>query len=116
MTPREQAHFRILTLLKEDPSLTQQELAARLGVSVGKTNYLIKALVDKGLIKMANFQRSDTKFSKVAYLLTPRGISERLRLTQGYLARKQAEYEALKAEIGFLRREASSAPPERGRA
>jgi len=116
MTPQQQAHFRALQILSEDPELNQRELAQRLGVSIGKTNYLIKALVEKGWVKIGNFRRSESKLKKVAYLLTSDGIRERIRLTQGYLARKEAEYEALKAEIDALRRQSEASIPEKGRA
>lgn len=117
MTPKEQAHFRILTLLRENPSLSQQELAKRLGISVGKVNYLVKALVEKGQVKMGNFQRSGNKMDKVAYLLTPSGIGERIRLTRAYLARKKIEYQALKTEIEALEKESlHSAATKRRRA
>ncbi len=106
MTPEEQAHFRVLQTIERNPDITQRELAEQLGISLGKTNFLINALLDKGAIKMENFRRSDTKLKKIAYLLTPSGISERLRLTQGYLAAKRAEYQNLKAEIKALEQEA----------
>ena len=106
MTPEEQAHFRVLQAIERNPDITQRELAEQLGISLGKTNFLINALLDKGAIKMENFRRSDTKLKKIAYLLTPSGISERLRLTQGYLAAKRAEYQNLKAEIKALEQEA----------
>lgn len=76
-----------------------------MGLSLGKTNFLVNALLEKGAIKMENFRRSDTKLKKIAYMLTPSGISERLRLTQDYLERKRMEYETLKAEIDALERE-----------
>ena len=100
--PREDLHFRVLSLLQDNPHLTQRELAAALGVSLGKTNYLLKALLEKGQLKIAAFRRSSDKLDKVAYLLTPEGISNRLALTQRYLARKTREYEALQAEIAAL--------------
>ena len=112
MTPQQQAHFRALQLLSEHPEVNQRELAQRLGVSIGKTNYLIKALVEKGWVKIGNFRRSESKLKKVAYILTPGGIRERVRLTQGYLTRKEAEYEALKAEIAALRRQAEASASE----
>ncbi len=102
MTPQLQARFRILKILAEEPDLSQRELARRLGISLGKSNYLLKALVEKGLIKIGNFHRAEKKL-KYVYLLTPSGIRERMRLTSAYLARKEAEYEALKAEIAELR-------------
>jgi EPS-associated MarR family transcriptional regulator len=107
VTPEEQAHFRVLQAIERNPDVTQRELAEQLGISLGKTNFLINALLDKGAIKMENFRRSDTKLKKIAYLLTPSGIAERLRLTQGYLAAKRAEYQNLKAEIKALEQEES---------
>jgi EPS-associated MarR family transcriptional regulator len=115
VTPEEQAHFRVLQAIERNPDITQRELAEQLGLSLGKTNFLINALLEKGAIKMENFRRSDTKLKKIAYLLTPSGISERLRLTQGYLAAKRTEYENLRAEIETLERDSGdSAPPPRG--
>ena len=109
MTPEEQAHFRVLQAIERNPDITQRELAAQLSLSLGKTNFLINALLEKGAIKMESFRRSDTKLKKIAYLLTPSGISERIRLAQGYLTRKRFEYENLKAEIDALERESISA-------
>lgn len=106
MIPKEHAYFRVLKAFENNPGLTQRELAEHLGISLGKTNFLINALLEKGAIKMENFRKSDTKLTKIAYLLTTTGISERLRLTQGYLAAKRTEYEALKAEIEALEKEA----------
>ena len=108
MTPQEEARFRVLRILEKNPDITQRELAEQMGLSLGKTNYLLNALLDKGAIKMENFRRSDSKLKKMAYLLTPAGISDRIHLTQSYLARKQVEYEALKAEIESLQQEASA--------
>ncbi|MDD5247865.1 MAG: MarR family EPS-associated transcriptional regulator [Rhodocyclaceae bacterium] len=102
MTPKEQAQFRILKAFDENPELTQRQLAQQLGLSLSKTHYLLDALIEKGAIKMEHFRRSDTKLKRIAYLLTPSGISERLRLTQDYVARKKTEYDALKAEIQAL--------------
>jgi len=116
MNPRQQAHFRVLQILSEDPEMNQRELARRLGVSIGKTNYLIKALVEKGWVKIGNFRRSESKLKKAAYLLTPAGIAERIRLIQSYLARKEAEYETLKAEIDALRQQREASSPEEERA
>ena len=106
MTPEQQAHFRILKTLEKNPDLTQRELAEQLGLSLGRTNYLLNALMEKGAIKMENFRRSDTKLKKIAYCLTPAGITERVRLAQNYLERKKTEYAALKAEIKALEKEA----------
>jgi EPS-associated MarR family transcriptional regulator len=95
-------HFRIMRILQENPDLTQRELAEKLGMSVGGLNYCLNALIDKGLVKMQNFSQSKNKFGYV-YLLTPWGISEKITLTSKFLERKQAEYEALKAEIESLK-------------
>ncbi len=102
MDPKLQARFRILKILAEEPELPQRELARRLGISLGKSNYLLKALIEKGLIKIDNFRRAEKKL-KYVYLLTPAGIRERMRLTSAYLARKETEYEALKTEIEELK-------------
>ena len=87
------------------PQITQRELSQKLGVSLGATNYVLRALLDKGAIKIQNFQASRKKLS-YAYLLTPTGISEKARLTTQFLARKRAEYEALKAEIEAVSKDA----------
>ena len=99
---QEDTHFRIMCILQENPDLTQRELAEKLAMSVGGLNYCLNALIDKGLVKMQNFSRSKNKFGYV-YLLTPKGISEKITLTSNFLQRKQAEYEALKAEIESLK-------------
>ncbi|QXP94865.1 MarR family EPS-associated transcriptional regulator [Methylococcus capsulatus] len=108
MTPREQAQLRILKNLEDSPGISQRVLAERLGISLGKTNYLLKALLEKGLIKVGNFRRSGSKLGYL-YLLTPQGIEQKLGLTRAYLARKEAEYEALRAEIAALHVELSTA-------
>ncbi len=105
MTPREQAHFRLMTLVQENPTISQQELAERLGISAGKAHYLIHALIDKGLLKMENFRKGDGKLQKVAYLLTPAGLRHRMGLTRAYLARKEQEYQQLTEELDALRQE-----------
>lgn len=104
---QEDTNFRVLRILQENPDLTQRELAEKLGVSVGGLNYCLKALMDKGWVKMQNFHQSKNKF-KYVYLLTPQGVSERMALTGRFLQRKMAEYEALKSEIDSLRLEAGS--------
>jgi EPS-associated MarR family transcriptional regulator len=103
-TRQEDSHFRILRLLQEEPTLTQRELSERLGISLGRLNYCIRALLDKGWIKIQNFQNSDRKLS-YGYLLTPRGATEKAQITTRFLRRKIAEYEQLKAEIESLKRE-----------
>lgn len=101
MTAQEQAHFRILKIVSENPQITQRDLAVQLGISVGKANYLVKALIEKGQIKIGNFKQAENKL-KYAYLLTPQGIRERIRLTRDYLVRVEAEYVALKTEVELL--------------
>lgn len=103
---QEETHFRIMRLLQDNPDLTQRELANRLGISVGSLNYCLNALIDKGFVKMANFQKSKNKF-KYIYLLTPQGIAEKVALTSRFLQRKMAEYDALKLEIEALKSEVS---------
>ena len=90
--------------------LSQRELSAALGLSLGKTHYVLHALLDKGFVKMRNFRRSDNKRA-YAYLLTPTGLGEKIRLTRGFLARKEAEFERLKSTIAALRSEVGKADP-----
>lgn len=101
---QEDIHFRIIRILQENPDLTQRELADKLGMSVGGLNYCLNALIDKGFIKMQNFQNSKNKF-KYVYLLTPQGVAEKVALTSRFLKRKMEEYEALKNEIEALKSE-----------
>ncbi len=100
----EENTFKTLRVLERNPRLTQRQLAAELGVSLGKTHYILKSLVDVGLVKLENFQRSNNKLG-YAYLLTPKGMAEKAAITIRYLARKQEEYSALKREIEVLRSE-----------
>jgi EPS-associated MarR family transcriptional regulator len=98
------AQLAVLRLLARDPELSQRDLARALGVSLGKTHYLLHAMLDKGLVKAHNFRRSDNKVA-YAYVLTPRGISEKLRITRSFLKRKEAEFDALRRMISDLRSE-----------
>ena len=95
-------HLKVLRLLEANPQMNQRDLAAALGVSLGKTNFCLKALLDKGLLKMQNFQSSKRKLA-YAYLLTPAGLAEKTSLTGRFLKRKIEEYEVLKAEIELLK-------------
>ncbi len=108
MTPREAAHYRVLRLIEEQPEISQRELARALGVSLGKTHYLLKALLDKGLVKADNFRRSDNKLA-YAYLLTSNGIAAKLELTRAFLRLKEDEYRAAHEEIARLRLELDTA-------
>jgi EPS-associated MarR family transcriptional regulator len=104
---QEDTAFRVMRLLQDNPDLTQRELAQKLGLSVGGLNYCLKALVDKGWVKVQNFAHSKNKFGYV-YVLTPHGVSKKAQLTGRFLQRKLAEYEALLAEIESLRAEAEA--------
>jgi EPS-associated MarR family transcriptional regulator len=102
-----------MRLLTARPDLSQRELSRALGLSLGKTHYVLHALLDKGLVKVRNFRRNDNKLA-YSYLLTPKGMKEKVRLTRTFLARKEAEFERLQATIAQLRAEvrgAASAPP-----
>ncbi len=103
----EDTHLKVLRLLEATPQINQRELAQALGVSLGKTNFCLKALLDKGLLKMQNFQNNKQKLA-YAYLLTPKGIAEKAALTNRFLKRKMEEYESLKAEIETLKIEAAT--------
>ena len=100
----EETNYQILKLLEERPDLSQRALAKELGVSLGKAHYCLKALIDKGLIKANNFTHNPNKGS-YAYILTPKGISEKAIITRRFLQRKMAEYDALRKEIEQLKRE-----------
>ena len=106
---QEDVRFRILRLLQDNPHLTQRELAETLGISLGKANFCVKALLDKGLIKLHNFKASRNKLA-YSYLLTPAGVAEKASLTARFLGRKMAEYEQLKAEIESLKQECDVPP------
>lgn len=101
---QEDTYFRVMRLLEEQPDLTQRQLAEQLGVSVSGVNYCLKALMEKGWLKMNNFAHSKNKFGYV-YVLTPQGIAEKAALTARFLKRKMEEYEALKMEIEALKSE-----------
>ena len=96
MPSNEEASFKVLSAVEQYES--QQELAKGLGFSVGKVNYILKALVDKGFVKMDNFVSSTHK-RKYSYLLTPTGLKEKIALTERFIARKRAEYEALQEQL-----------------
>ena len=102
-------HYRLLKLLEERPHTNQRQLAGTLGVSLGKINYCVKALIEKGWIKIGYFRHSRDKRA-YAYLLTPSGLEAKARITARFLSRKMAEYQALKAEIEQLTEEVGSAP------
>jgi EPS-associated MarR family transcriptional regulator len=100
----EAARLAVLRLLQERPDLSQRELSETLGLSLGKTHYVLHSLLDRGLVKAGNFRRSSNK-TAYAYVLTPRGLREKLRLTRAFLHRKEAEFEQLQRTIAALKDE-----------
>ncbi|MCE9640169.1 MAG: MarR family EPS-associated transcriptional regulator [Betaproteobacteria bacterium] len=96
--------FKILRLLEANPQMSQRDLARALGVSLGKANYCLQALIEKGLVKANNFKNNQNKKAYM-YLLTSKGLTVRARATVDFLHRKVAEYEALRREIETLKRE-----------
>lgn len=99
----------MLKALEVNPNLSQRQLASQLGISVGKANYCIKALIDKGWVKARNFQNSNNKLA-YAYVLTPSGIRCKSQLTMRFLEHKRREFEALRREIAVLSEELGSVP------
>lgn len=99
--------FRVLRLIESNPEISQRELADELGVSLGQINYQLKALKERGLIKVNNFMRSDNKLAYI-YLLTPKGVADKLAITKRFLVRKRQEFELMKTELEELEREVSS--------
>jgi len=107
----EEQHYKLLKILQNNPDLSQRELARALGLSLGKTNYCLRALIEKGFIKANNFRNSQNKVA-YAYLLTPRGIEEKVQATAYFLKLKLAEFKALESEIEHLRREVMQVQPK----
>jgi EPS-associated MarR family transcriptional regulator len=99
--------MKALSVLEKHPELSQRQLAKALGVSLGKTHYILNSLIDVGLVKVDNFKRSDNKLG-YAYLLTPRGLVEKVKVTKRFLARKQHEFKALERQISDLTKEVES--------
>ena len=95
----EQDQFEVLRKIQETPESSQRELAAKLGFSLGKLNYCLKALQKKGLVKLQNFQKKTNKISYLQYVITPKGISERTKLTVNFMKKKMKEYDELKREL-----------------
>ncbi|WP_127110809.1 MarR family EPS-associated transcriptional regulator [Pararhodobacter zhoushanensis] len=98
---QEDARFRVLRLLQQNPELSQRALAEAAGISVGGVHYVLNALIETGLVKLGNFTAADDK-RRYAYILTPSGLAEKARLGRRFLARKIREYEALRDEIDTL--------------
>ena len=95
----DQDQFEVLRKIKLTPDSSQRELAEELGFSLGKLNYCLKALKKKGLVKLENFQRKNNKIKYLRYVITPKGISERTKLTINFMKRKMREYDQLKKEL-----------------
>ncbi|MFZ3114448.1 MAG: MarR family EPS-associated transcriptional regulator [Syntrophales bacterium] len=100
-------YLKLLREISADPEISQRELSRRLNLSLGKTNYLLQAIVKKGLIKVESFKNSGNKIHYL-YLLTPAGLEEKARVTVRFLGRKMDEYENLKREIALLQEEAGA--------
>ena len=105
---QEDTNYRVLRLLQANPDMTQRELADQLGISTSGLNYCLKALIDKGWVKVQNFSQSKNKFGYM-YVLTPQGLAHKAMLTGRFLKRKLEEYEALHQEIEALQAELGSA-------
>ena len=103
----EDVRFRLLRLLEEYPEKSQRDISRELGISLGLVNYVLRALIDIGDVKIRNFRASENKL-RYAYILTPRGIDAKARLAAGFIRRKRDEYEALKSEIESLEGEYGS--------
>jgi EPS-associated MarR family transcriptional regulator len=103
----EESQCHVLKDIDQNPSITKRELAKEMGVSVGKANYCLKAIIDKGWVKASNFKNSNKKFAYF-YILTPSGIEQKAKITVNFLKRKINDYEELKKEIETLKDEVSS--------
>ncbi len=101
---QEDNYLRVMRILQDSPDITQRELAEKLGVSLGGLNYCLKALIDKGWVKIQNFSSNKNKLG-YAYLLTSTGIVQKASLTRSFLQRKMQEYEVLKQEIKQMKQE-----------
>ena len=106
-------HYKLMQLLEANPGMSQRDAARALGVSLGKVNYCLRALAQKGLIKVTRFRNSQNKAAYM-YLLTPRGIEEKASLTLRFLRLKMQEYALLRTEIRRMQREARAVAQKRG--
>ena len=95
----EEDHFEVLRRIKKKPDFSQRELAEDLGFSLGKLNYCLKALKKKGYVKLTNFQKQSNKIKYLQYVITPKGIAERTKLTINFMRKKMKEYDELKKEL-----------------
>ena len=99
MQKEKEDHFEVLRKINKKPDASQRELAEDLGFSLGKLNYCLKALQKKGLVKLENFKKKNNKINYLHYVITPKGIAERTKLTINFMKRKMREYEELKKEL-----------------
>ena len=106
-TVPDEIRYKLLHYLEQHPEASQRELARHLDISIGKVNYCLRALIEKGWLKMRNFRNSNNKLS-YAYHLTPKGLEEKVNVTAAFLRRKMAEYDALSEEIERLTREVAA--------
>ena len=106
----EDTHYQVLRILEQTPRISQRELGKEMGVSLGKVNYCLKALVDKGMVKVSNIKNSANKWAYF-YVLTPRGMEAKARISVRFLQRKLEEYETLRAEIDQLQIEVAAQRP-----
>jgi len=100
----DELRYQLLKAITQNPEISQRELAHLVGVSLGKTNYCLKALVEAGLVKVGNFARSNRKLN-YAYMITPKGVAEKTVVTVRFLKKKQMQYEQLRREIEMLKSE-----------
>lgn len=100
---KEEFELQALRCLQADPTLSQRALAKQLGISLGRTNFHLRALMEKGFVKLQSLSRNP---GRIRYMLTPHGIEERARLTRGFIKRKEAEYAKLEGQLKELRAEA----------
>ena len=110
---RDELRLRVLRTLEANPELSQRQLAAELGVSLGGVNYALKALIERGFVKAENFRKSGNKVAYL-YVLTPRGVAEKASLATAFLGRKLEEYEVLRQEIEALKSEVGSGDSGKG--
>lgn len=109
---KDEITYKLLKLIEAEPHLSQREIAQKMRVSLGKTNYCLKALIDKGFVKIQNFYKNKNK-SAYIYFLTPQGIEEKAEVTYRFLHRKINEYESIKLEIESLKNEAAKSKGSR---
>ena len=106
----DEVRYRLLTYLGQHPDASQRDLARELGISLGKVNYCLRALMAKGMVKARNFTNSRNK-AAYAYVLTPKGVEEKVNVTKSFLRRKIAEYDTIAEEIARLSAEVEAFPP-----